>query len=122
MFKAIFSFYFDKLTDPLGLPLDALLEYIIIAIIGELAFQGAFSLIGALYEDGWISGRGIGSLLHWICRFIIYLIVWAITYFLIVAYEWIKSNLIMSIFILVGIVILTVGGYYIIKKIFSLNT
>lgn len=122
MFREIFSFYFDKLTDPLGLPLDALWEYIIIVIIGEIAFGGAFSLIGTLYEDGWISGKGIGSLLHWICRFGIYLVVWAIVYFLIVVYKWIKTNLITFICITVGIVILVVGGYYIIKKVFSLNT
>ncbi len=118
MLREIFSFYFDKLTDPLGLPLDALWEYIIIVIIGEFAFQGAFSLIGTLYKERWISGRVVGSLLHWICRFGIYLVVWAIVYFLIIVYNWIKANLIIFICIIAGIVILAVVGYYIIEKIF----
>ena len=40
----IFKFMFERLTDPLGLPINALYEYIILAVIGVVAYKLAYSL------------------------------------------------------------------------------
>lgn len=120
MFRTIFSFYFDKITDPLGLPLDMVAEYIILLIIGEVAFQGAYKFIGDLYDEGFINGKFIGSILHWFVRVIIYLIAWATTYGVITAGKWMYANrnIILSI---VGICIIICLLIFILAKIFSIS-
>ncbi len=118
MFRTIFSFYFDKITDPLGLPLDMVTEYIILLAIGEVAFQCAYKFIGNLYDDGFINGRTIGSLLHWVSRAVIYLIIWAITYGGIVAAKWVFANRTIILLIL-GIIAFVSLAVFILVKIFA---
>ena len=36
--SAIFKFLFERATDPLGLPINAFYEYIILAVIGAVAY------------------------------------------------------------------------------------
>ena len=68
------STFFDLLTNPFSLSLDPVWEYIILAIIGVIAFRIAYSFVGELEIHG-----AIGSLFHWIIRFIVFVILWAIT-------------------------------------------
>ena len=55
----MFKLFFELLTDPLGLPIDWIYEYII---------------LGVIY------GRFSGSLFHWIIRLFAFCLLWAITY------------------------------------------
>ena len=71
---------FDLLTSPLGLPISPLHEWIILTMIGEMAYRVAFDTVGGLYDDGLINSGCLGSILHWIIRFIIFTITWAATY------------------------------------------
>ena len=64
----ILKFFFDRITDPLGLPINALYEHLIIVMISQFAFRCAYQFIGDLYSGGYISGGKIGSILHWVVR------------------------------------------------------
>lgn len=55
--SAIFKFLFERATDPLGLPINALYEYIIIAVIGAVAYGVAYRKVGDMYYSGMIDGR-----------------------------------------------------------------
>lgn len=69
--KVIFSFLFDRLTDPLGLPISPLWEYLILAVIGAVAF-------GIAWDAS--PGGEWGSEIHWGVRLIAFFALWAITY------------------------------------------
>ena len=62
----ILKFFFDRITDPLGLPINALYEHLIIVVISQFAFRCAYRFIGDLYSDGYISCGKIASILHWV--------------------------------------------------------
>lgn len=71
------------LTDPLTLPISPLWEYLILLILGVIAFK-----------IGWYisPGGALGSVTHWIVRFFALIALWAITYWTIVAVQWILIN------------------------------
>ena len=53
--SAIFKFLFERATDPLGLPINTLYEYIILAVIGAVAYGIAYSKVGDLFSL-WVCG------------------------------------------------------------------
>ena len=63
-------------------------------------------MVGDLYDDGIISGRNAGHILHWIIRLIFFVVCWAVIYGLIVAVKWIIANYILVLCILGGILVL----------------
>ena len=73
------NFLFDLATDPLGLPIPIIWEYVILSVIGVFAFA-----------IGWEVSPGgpLGSLIHWLVRFIAFVIMWAVTYALIAVGMW----------------------------------
>ena len=93
------KFLFGILTDPLGLPIDAIWEYLILAVIGAIAFVIA-----------WNSSPGgdFGSLIHWFVRLIAFVILWAIVYGIIALVQWIFANWAWILCILGGVVV--IGG------------
>ena len=115
--REIFSFIFDKATDPLTLPIHFLWEWLILGVIGEIAYQFAFRKVGSLYRTGVISGRFAGSLLHWIIRFFIYVPVWVIVYWVIVFVQWIIAHWVAAIIIAVSAVIFGIAIAVVYKSI-----
>lgn len=112
MWKLIFEF----LTEPLGLPVEWYWEYIILAIIGFVAYIIAFRCVGKMYHNDIINSRGSGSFFHWLIRLIFFAIIWALTYGVISLVKWIRDNwmLVLSIigFIaLVTAIVITVVLY-----------
>ena len=93
----MFKFLFEILTDPLGLPINALWEYLIIAIINAVAFKIAWDAS---------PGGTFGSAIHWGVRLIAFVIIWAITYGVIALAKWIFANWIIALCIVVGLIIL----------------
>ena len=93
----MFKFLFEILTDPLGLPINALWEYLILAIINAIAFKIAW--------DASPGGFG-GSAIHWVVRLIAFVIIWAVTYGIIALAKWIFVNWIVALFIVAGFIIL----------------
>ncbi len=104
--KEIFSFIFDKVTDPLTLPIHWLWEWLILGGIGVIAYIVAFNKVGKMYRADIISGRFAGSLLHWIIRFLVFVPLWAIVYWSIVFVQWIIAHWVAAIIIVVSAVIL----------------
>lgn len=64
----MFKFIFDLITEPLGLPIEWYYEWIILLVIGEMAYRVAYNKVGVLYQSGSISGKSAGSFFHWIIR------------------------------------------------------
>ena len=90
--SAIFKFLFERATDPLGLPINALYEYIILAVIGAIAYGIAYSKVGDMYHGGLISGRTEGSFFHWLIRLILSVGLWLLTYGAIQVYFFVTAN------------------------------
>lgn len=76
----MFKFIFDLATELLGLPIEWYYEWIILLVIGEIAYHVAYDKVGALYHSGSISGRSAGSFVHWIIRTVVFVAFWAVTY------------------------------------------
>ena len=93
----MFKFLFEILTDPLGLPINALWEYLVIVIINAVAFKIAWDAS---------PGGTFGSAIHWAVRLIAFVIIWAITYGVIALAKWIFANWIIALCIVVGIAVL----------------
>ena len=90
---------FTLLTDPLGLPIHALWEYVILAVINEIAYRIAW--------EASPGGFG-GSTIHWVVRAISFVIVWAVTYFVITVVKWIFAHWVLIVCI-PGAILLVAG-------------
>ena len=76
----MFKFIFDLITEPLGLPIEWYYEWIILLVIGEMAYRVAYNKVGVLYQSGSISGKSACSFFHWIIRTVVFVAIWAVTY------------------------------------------
>ncbi len=101
--SAVFSFLFDRLTDPLGLPIEAWKEWLILLVIGAVAYRIAFSAVGDMYNSGDISTRTGGSFFHWLIRAVVFVAIWAITYGVIVAVKFVAAHWIFVVSVLGGL-------------------
>lgn len=104
MYKVIF----DLITDPLGLPIPALYEYMIMFAIGIIAYVLAYRLTGRFMSNGDIGRGEEASLVHWIIRIVIYILLWALTRIGIVVYRFVVDNVVVSIISVVCVVALVV--------------
>ena len=104
--REVLRFLFDRFTDPLGLPIVWYWEWFILAIIAFAAYAIAFRSVGDLYDGGMISGSAAGSVLHWIIRLIVFVVIWAVTYFVIWLAKLIFAHLILIVSILGGILVI----------------
>ena len=104
--REVLSFLFDRITDPLGLPIAGYWEWIILAIIAFSAYVIAFRAVGDLYNDGMISGSTASSVLHWIIRLIVFVVIWAVTYFVIWLAKLIFAHWLLIVSILGGILVI----------------
>lgn len=90
--SAIFKFLFERATDPLGLPINALYEYIILTVIDSIVYDIAYSKVGDMYHGGLISGRTEGSFFHWLIRLILFVGLWLLAYGAIQGYVFVTAN------------------------------
>ena len=90
--SVIFKFLFERATDPLGLPINALYEYIILAVIGVVAYKVSYRKVGDMYHGGLISGRTEGSFFHWLIRLILFVGLWLLAYGAIQGYYFMIAN------------------------------
>lgn len=103
--SAFFSFIFDRITDPLGLPLEAWKEWLILLAIGTVAYHIAFDIVGKMYGNGEITTRTGGSFFHWLIRAVVFVAMWAVTYGVIVAARFVAAHWIIVVSVLGGIVL-----------------
>ena len=106
--REVFSFIFDRFTDPLTLPIEPLYEWIILGIIGLVAYAASFRIVGDMYDSGSISGSFLGSLFHWIIRLFIFVPIWFVVYWIIVIVQWIITHWVLALSILGGLIVLTI--------------
>lgn len=76
----VLGFLFDRIIDPLGLPIEAWKEYLILLAISEIAYIIAFYVVGRMYDNQDISSSAGGSIFHWGIRLTVFVIMWAVTY------------------------------------------
>lgn len=114
--RSIFSFIFDLVTDPLGLPLPIVWEYIILSFVEIIAYKAAFSLIRDLRVYGYCESRIGGSIGHWIIRLFIFVAIWAILYALIATVIFIIAHWIMVLSILGGLLIAGITVFAVIRR------
>lgn len=99
-----YSFLFDILTDPLGLPINALYEYLILAFVGAIAFRIAWET-----SPG---GFG-GSTIHWSVRLIAFVAIWAVIYFVIWLGKLVIANWITVLCVIAGLAVIGITTYLI---------
>lgn len=103
MYKLIFEF----LTEPLGLPIQWYWEYIILGIIGLIAFKIAWEVS---------PGGRFGSEIHWLVRIVTFVVLWAIARGTIVAIKWLISNWILASVIAITLVASTICTIIIVRN------
>ena len=114
--RELFSFIFDKLTDPLGLPIAVWKEWLILLILGELAYIIAFRVVGDMYDAGDISTGIGGSFFHWLIRLIVFVAMWAITYGAICAYRFCVTHWTAIVCTLVGLMVCGIIGFIVYRN------
>lgn len=70
--KEVLKPLFEILTGEIAVCDNVIYNYIILAVVGEIAYRAAWALIGSGYDAGFINGKMAGSCLHWIARIVIY--------------------------------------------------
>ncbi len=80
----MYYFLTEILTDPLGLPVNDLWEYAILAVIGILAFGLGWQVS---------SGGLIGVVMHWVARLLAFFVLWVAMYALLAAVQWVFAHL-----------------------------
>lgn len=70
--KEIMSTIFEFSTTTLQISSDPVINYIVMLIIGLLAYKIAFAKVGEIGVKG-----ELGSFLHWIIRIVVFITIWA---------------------------------------------
>lgn len=104
----MFKLGFELLTDPLGLPINALWEYLILLVIGAISFS-----VGWEVSPG---GR-FGSVIHWCVRLIAFFVLWAIAYGAISAFQWFVAHWVACTAVLLGIFVVIIAVILIRKRL-----
>ena len=118
--REFFSFCFDQLTDPLSLPLNPITEYIILAVIGMLAFILAFRLVGNMYDADVIGESVLGSIFHWVLRLVLFVSMWGITNAAIIAYRFLTEHLVILLVVFGGALLL-LGAFFLVRHLVIQN-
>ncbi len=108
---AILGFLYNFLTMPIGLPINPLYSWLIMAVIGVMAFWIAYGAVGKLGLRG-----DAGSVAHWIIRFVVFVLLWGIVRIAI----WAVQNWQLSLMAVGGIaaaVILSVIAITIMRRV-----
>jgi small-conductance mechanosensitive channel len=113
--REILSFIFDKITDPLTLPISPLYEWLILAVVGFIAFKIAYRAVGDMYDMGIISSSAGGSLCHWIIRVIVFIPIWAAVYGVIVLAQWVVAHWVLAVCVFAGLLLSGITTYFILK-------
>lgn len=82
------KYLFEYIVDSFSLLENPLDDYVVMAIIGIIAYGVAYSLVGKLYNYDIIDGRGAGHILHWIIRLIVFVIIFYLVATAIRIYNW----------------------------------
>lgn len=79
---------FQYLTDSYSLLENPFHNYIIMAVVGFLAYFIAYRIVGWFYRTDMINGRGPGHILHWLIRFVLFIAIYYVAATVIRIYKW----------------------------------
>ena len=88
---------FELLTSQLGLPIHTMGEYMLITVIGYIAYRIAWNVS---------PGGPAGSLIHWSVRLIVFAAFWGCAYVLITFAKWVIQNWIIALTVVVSILLI----------------
>lgn len=114
--SVVWGFIFDKLTDPLGLPLPLWQQWLILGIIGFVAYIVAYRIVGEMYDGGWIDFGFSGSLFHWLIRLCVFVVFWAVTYAVIAFVKFVYAYWVTSLIVAASLIIIEVAIWLIRRK------
>lgn len=112
--KVILKPIFQWVIDQYELFENPVYNWVVALIIGVIGFKIAWNFVGNRYRNGSINGRAVGSILHWVVRFIavsmMYLLVatviWIIKLFLSV--PWWGWLIVFGVLIVIAIIVFIV--------------
>ena len=73
---------YELIINPLSLPLNPILEYFIILLIGEITHKFAYS-----FSPGGI----FGSIIYWMTKLFTFVVTWVILYFFILVIKFVVN-------------------------------
>ncbi len=73
--KEILKPLFEIITGEVAVCDNVIYNYFVMIVVGEIAFQLAYDVVGRGYRSGDIQGKAAGSLLHWGIRLILYVVI-----------------------------------------------
>lgn len=117
----MYKFLFDYFTSSFSLFKDPINNYFAMAVVGIIAFLVAWNVVGKLYRSDIIEGRGIGSFLHWVIRFIVFIVIWFIFATVIRVINWIRHVPVyvwvtaVGAIVIIGIVV-DIARFFILRK------
>ena len=79
----MFKLFYTLFTDPLGLPIEPLWEYIILLIVGKVVHKIAWNVS---------PGGTFGSLIYWGTKLIAFVAIWAVLYAVIAVIKFIIAH------------------------------
>lgn len=82
---------FNYLTNSFFILENPIYNYVIMGIIGVIAFKVAYSVVGDLYRIGIIEGCESGHVLHWLIRLVVFVIIFYIFATVVRIYKWFTS-------------------------------
>ena len=100
--REFYSLIFEQITGNLNISESFIDNYIIIAIIGFVAFIVAYRLVGKMFNIGLITGRNSGSFFHWIIRLFVFIILFSVIKF---AINYTYMFIIIALILVVEIII-----------------
>lgn len=83
------KFLFEYLTDSYSLLENPINDYIIMAVVGLIAYRIAYQIVGWFYHADLIDGSMAGRFLHWVIRFIVFVVIYYAVATAIRIYNWI---------------------------------
>ena len=106
----MYKFLFELLTDPLSLPINQIWEYVILSIVGFVAFKIAWN------ES---PGGPFGSLIHWTIRFFVFVLLWIVTEIIILVCQWLIENWVIAGCVIGGVVVVSIIFAFIRKMLYK---
>lgn len=77
------KFLYTIITNPLGLPISPIWEYLILLVVGEIVHEIAWNVS---------PGGRFGSLIYWVTKLFAFVSIWAILYGIISAIKFVVAH------------------------------
>lgn len=111
------KYIFEYLTDSFSLLDNPLDDWVIITIIGVIAYKIAYRSVGDLFRFDLIDGREAGHVLHWIIRLIVFIFIFGITTVVIRINHWFNGLPDYKWWVIGVAIVFLIVGKYVVKYI-----